>query len=105
MSYLTFQPMGLTSMIAPTTAASAAIQPSTGSIQGIKIANLSTNDAYVAFGTSSVAAVYPTTSNPGLGMAILQRSDQSFVFPPNGWISALSSAGTALLAVTPGFGQ
>ena len=106
MALLTFQPQGNTSMVALTTAASAGIQPSTGSIQGVKIANLSTNDAYVTFSpTSSIAAIYPTTSVPNLGMPVLQRSVETFVFPPNGWLSALTSAGAALLAVTPGYGQ
>lgn len=105
MALNTFQPQGATSMIALTTAASAAIQPSTGSIQGVKIANLSTNDAYVTFGVTTATAVYPTTTTAGLGQPILQRSVETFVFPPNGWLSALTSSGAALLAVTPGYGQ
>lgn len=61
-----FQVQGNTTLIAASSAASAAVQPSTGSIQGMRIANLSTADAWVALGMSStLAAVAPSTSASG----------------------------------------
>jgi hypothetical protein len=107
MSLTSFLTQGNTLIVASTAAAAtAAVQPSTGSIQGMRIVNLSTNDAYVAFGTSTATASVPTTASPSTGhQPILQRSERTFNTPPNVWVSAITTAGQANLAFTPGFGQ
>lgn len=104
MANYTFRPMGNTSLIAGTTTASAAIQPSTGNIGGCALTNLSTNDVWVAFGSSSVVAVLPTTATPGNAFPVTGGLHNVIpvLAPPNFWISALTSAGTAVLAITPG---
>lgn len=101
----TFQPQGNTALVLATTTASAPQQPSTGSIQGLLLTNQSTNDAWVAFGVSTATAVLPTTSTPSAGMPLLQRSQATFGVPPNVWLSAITTAGTAAIYATPGFGQ
>lgn len=102
-----FTPQGNTTRISATAAsATAAIQPSTGYIQGLRCVNLSTNDAYLAFGVSTATAVAPTTAAGGnAGIPLLQRTERMFVTPPNVWVSAITTAGQADVAVTPGTGQ
>jgi hypothetical protein len=82
------------------------MQPSTGgNIQGMLVTNLSTLDAYVVFSSTGIAAVAPTTAVPAIGHTpVLQRTSQIFTVPPNCYVSAITSAGQANLAVTPGFG-
>jgi hypothetical protein len=102
-----FQAQGNTSLIPATTTATAAIQPSTGSIPGCMLTNLSTNAIWVAIGQSSTMAVaaLPTTSVPANGIPMLAGSAQTLGAPPNFWISAITgSTGTSQLAVTPGLG-
>lgn len=101
-----FQPQGQTLILASTLASATTVQPSTaGGIQGMMVTNLSTLDAYVVFSTTGIAAVAPTTAVPAVGhMAILQRETYIFTTPPNCYVSAITTAGQANLALTPGFG-
>jgi hypothetical protein len=69
------------------------------------VTNLSTLDAYVVFSSTGIAAVAPTTAIPAIGHTpVLQRTSRIFTVPPNCYVSAITSAGQANLAVTPGFG-
>jgi hypothetical protein len=101
-----FLPQGATALIAATTTASAAIQVSTGAIQGCKVVvQGSTQHVFLAFGQSTATAVLPTTGTPALGMPVQPGSDQTFTIPPGAWVSAITSSGTANVFLTPGFGQ
>ena len=100
-----FQPQGLTSLIAATTTASAAIQVSTGAIQGCRVTvQGSTQHVFIAFGQSTATAVLPTTSTPAAGMPLLPTTDRAFTMPPGGWVSAITASGTANVYITPGIG-
>jgi hypothetical protein len=102
-----FRKNGPTSVVAISTAASAAIQPSTGNIQGLLATWVGSLPCYIEYsstiGSSNIAATVPTTSTPG-SMPILPNTAPSFTVPPNCWISAISSAGTGLLYLTEGDG-
>lgn len=107
MALSAFQPQGGTLIIASTAAsATTATQVSSaGGIQGAWLVNLSTNDAYVAISASSaVAAAVPTTASSTGSFPLLQRTDEKLTVPPNCWLSAITTAGQANLAVTLGFG-
>ena len=100
-----FQPQGATSLIAATTTASAAVQVSTGAIQGVKVlTHGSTQHVFLAFGPSTATAVLPTTATPANGMPLLPSSDGTFTIPPGGWVSAITSSGTCNVYLTPGIG-
>lgn len=100
-----FLPQGNTSLIAATTTASAAIQVSTGAIQGLKaLIQGSTQHVFLAFGQTTATAVLPTTSTPAAGMPLQPGSDQTFSIPPGGWVSAITASGTANVYLTPGIG-
>jgi hypothetical protein len=101
-----FQPQGPTLILPSTLSAATTMQPSTsGNIQGLMVTNLSTNDAYAVFSTTGLAAVAPTTAVPAIGHTpILQRATYYFTVPPNCFVSAITTAGQANLALTPGFG-
>lgn len=100
-----FQEQGNTSLIVATTTASAAIQVSTGAIQGCKVLiQGSTQHVFLAFGQTTATAVLPTTSTPARGMPLLPTSDQTLTIPPGGWVSAITSSGTANVFLTPGIG-
>ena len=100
-----FQPQGNTILIAGTTTASVAVQPSTGSIIGCRISNIATGVTYIAVSPSSgISAVIPTTSTPANGFPLLPNSAETFNVAPNFWLSAITSAGTAQIFATPGFG-
>ncbi len=100
-----FQEQGLTSLIAATTTASAAVQVSTGAIQGCKVlVQGSTQHVFLAFGQTTATAVLPTTSTPADGMPVQPGSDNTFTIPPGGWVSAITSSGTANVFITPGIG-
>lgn len=99
-----FQPQGNTSLIAATTTASAGIQPSTGAIVGMRVATVGSGPAYLAFGSSTVAAALPTTSTPGAGFPIQPNSVETFNFAPNTWLSAITTGGTVQVYATAGFG-
>lgn len=101
-----FQPQGNTVLIAATTAPSAGVQPSTGNIQGARIANVGASVAFIAIGSSNVSASVPTTALPSTsnGIPILPNTAEVFTIPPNGYISAATTSGAASVYVTPGFG-
>ena len=103
-----FQPQGNSLLVSSTVgSATAAVQTSSaGGIQGLRISNLSTNDAYVSIGASTATATLPTTTVPstGTGFVVMQRSAVTITAPPNCWLSAITSAGQANLVVTPGVG-
>jgi hypothetical protein len=101
----TYRPQGNTTLIAATTTASAAIQPSTGSIGGCRIVTVSTGPVYAAFGATTATAVLPTTSTPAEGMPIQANSVETFSLGPNFWASFITTGGTAQVYVTPGFGS
>lgn len=111
MAILTFQPHGQgvsATFLLPVSTTPVAFQPqSAASNQGVMLANMSTNHLYVSFGTnatSSATVTYPTSAAVG-GLPILAGTKETFGFPPNGWLAALTSAGAAILAITPGYGQ
>lgn len=100
-----FQARGLTQQIAASSAGTVATQVCTGSQQGMFISNPSTQPIYIADGTSSIQATFPTTAAPGNGLCIPAGLAGAFVTDPHGWLSAASSAGSVPFFATPGFGQ
>lgn len=106
MAFRSFLPSGNTCLIAATSSTgSAATQVSTGSQQGMYIANTSTASVpvYVAAGSSSIQAACPTTATPAVGMCILPGRAVPIATPPAGWLSAVTSAGSVNVFATPGF--
>lgn len=68
-------------------------------------ANTGAVPVYLAFGSSSVAAAIPTTSgNPGLTFPSSYAKALSVGPGLNAWVSAVTSAGTANVYLTPGDG-
>jgi len=88
---------------ASSSTASTPTQVSTGSQQGMYIANPSTIPVYVAAGSSSIQAACPTTAVPCVGMCVLPGQGMYATVPPQGWLSAATSAGAASVMATPGF--
>lgn len=106
MSLNAFQQRNPTKCIAASSAGSAAVQVSTASEQGMFISNPTTSPIYWIDGrTSAASASYPTTSAPGLGMCIPAGLAGAFATDPGGWLSVATSAGSANIFATPGFGQ
>ena len=100
-----FQPQGNTMILTVTTTGTPAVQPSTGSIMGARIANLGGAIAYFAIGQSSTTfAVLPSSGTPANGIPIASGGVETFNLGPNFYLSAITSAGTATLSITPGFG-
>lgn len=109
MGILTFHPRqngaSATLLIAVSSAVGVAFQPSTGSDQGLMLANMSTNPLYFTCGlTSAVAVSLPSSSAVG-GLPILAGTKETFGVAPNCWLSAMTSSGSAVLASSPGYGQ
>lgn len=99
-----FQPSGNTALIAASSStASTPTQVSTGSQAGMYVANPSTIPVYLAFGSSLVQAACPTTAVPCPGLCLAVGDARPFATPPAGWLSAATSAGSALVFATPGF--
>ncbi len=96
---------GYTSAIVASSAGSAPVQVNQGSQQGMWVANPTTLPVYIADGTSSIQASFPTTSTPGAGLCIPAGLAGPFTVDPHGYLSAATSAGTATIFATPGFGQ
>lgn len=104
MAITAFQPMGNTALIAASSStASTPTQVSTGSQQGMFVSNPSTVPVYVAAGSSSVQAAQPTTAVPCPGLCVPAGQGLPITSPPSGWLSAVTSAGSALVFATPGF--
>ncbi len=99
-----FIPEGNTSLIGVTTTASTAAQISSGSVSGIRVANVGVVNVYLAIGDSTVTAVLPTTSAAAAGMPILPNSVETFDARPGCYLSAITTGGTAQLYATPGAG-
>jgi hypothetical protein len=101
-----FQPSGTTKLIAASssTAGGEVTQVSTGSQQGMHIVNASTATVpvYVAAGSSTIQAACPTTNTPAQGLCIPAQGFVNLSTPPGGWLSAVTSAGTAAVFATPG---
>lgn len=99
-----FQPQGLTQLIAVTTSPSAAVQLSAPTV-GVRIK--ADAQVYFAFGSSagssSLQASIPTTSTPANGIPLVASAPESFNIGPNAWLSFISTA-TANVNVTGGFG-
>ena len=101
----------LTKLVAASSSTSvAATQVCTGGEQGMYLSNPSTISLYVSIGSSSVSAAQPTTSAPVTGLCLPAGAVRTFGMPgaPTlGWVSAVTSAGSAApgLFATPGFGQ
>jgi hypothetical protein len=101
-----FQQRNPTKCIAASSAGSVAVQVSTGGEQGMFISNPTTSPIYWIDGkTSATTAAFPTTSTAGLGMCIPAGLAGPFVTDPGGWLSVATSAGSANIFATPGFGQ
>ncbi len=106
MSLNAFQQRNPTKCIAATSAGSAAVQVSTASEQGMFISNPTTSPVYwVDGGSSSILAAYPTTSQAASGACLPAGLAGAFVTDPHGWLSVATSAGSANIFATPGFGQ
>jgi hypothetical protein len=99
-----FQPMGPSALVAASSSTSGVspTQVCTGSQQGMYLANPSTIAVYVAAGSSSVQAACPTTSVPAVGQCIPAGTQEHIWSPPAGWLSAVTSGGSASLFATPG---
>jgi hypothetical protein len=107
MALLAFSPFNGTLILASTAASAVTVQPTTsGGMQGLSITNMSTLDAYIAIGgSSSIVAAAPTTASSTGSFPLMQRSTRTITVPPNCWVSAITTAGQANLALTPGSGQ
>lgn len=101
-----FTPQGVTSLVKATTTASAAIQPSTGAIQGFTAFSASTALALIAIGASTATAALPTTGTAATGIPLPPNTVVRFSAPPSFWVSAITSTagGTADIYITPGQG-
>jgi hypothetical protein len=101
---MAFIPQGNTSLIKATTTASAAQQPSTGSVQGFRLYAASTALCLYAIGVSTATAALPTTGTAAAGIPLPGNTPIDVQAPPNGWISVITSTagGTADVYVTPG---
>jgi hypothetical protein len=99
-----FLPQGNSQLISATTTPSAAIQASTGGIQGVRIRSSAV--AFVSISkTSSDTVSIPTTSTPANGIPLIATVFEKFSVPPNAWLSFMTSgASGALIYVTPGIG-
>lgn len=106
MSLTAFQPSGNTVLvIASSSTAGTPTQASTGSQQGMLVTNASTAalNTWIAFGqTSAVQAQIPSTGTPGPGIFLPPNVPRVFTTPPGGWLSAITTAGTANVFATPG---
>lgn len=107
----TFSPSALTKLVAASSSTSvAATQVCTGGEQGMFLSNPSSLPIYVAIGSSVVQAAAPTTATPATGLCLPSgraRPFGSLGGSTNGWLSAVTSGGTATpgLLATPGAGQ
>ena len=90
--------------MAVTTAPSTGQQPSSGDIQGVMLTNIGSVVTHVAIGASDVSVTIPTTTAAANGFPLMPNTAQTFSVRPDFYISAVTSAGTATLSVTPGYG-
>lgn len=101
---MAFIPQGNTSLIKATTTASAARQPSTGSVQGFQLYASTTALCLYAIGVSTATAALPTTGTAAAGIPFPGNTPIDVRAPPNFWVSVITSTagGTADVYVTPG---
>ena len=108
MSANAFAPNGLTIEIACTSGATTGVRCD-GLVHNATqrmVQNLGSKIAYLANGTSSVAAVVPTSSVPNNGIPILAGAVLVLSFPPGSYFSAIcGGSDTTTLALTPGEGN
>jgi hypothetical protein len=107
MAFTAFQPQGNTALVAASSSTSvAATQVCTGGQQGMFLSNPSTITIYVGVGSSSIAAGQPTTATPCPGLTMPGGTQRALTVCGSsfGWVSAVTSAGTAApgLFATPG---
>lgn len=103
MSLTAFQPNGNSVLVAASSStASTPTQVCAGNQQGMWIANNSTIPVYLAIGSSSIQAACPTTAVPCAGLSLPAGQCRPFTTSPAGWLSAATSAGSALVSATPG---
>lgn len=107
MAFTAFQPQGTTKLVAASSStASTPTQVSTGNHQGMQVVNASTAalNVWIATAhTSDVQAQIPTTATPATGMFLPPNEPLNLTTPPGGWLSAITTAGTASVFATPGF--
>jgi len=103
-----FRPSGNTVLVAATSStASIATNWSTGNMSQCWVSNQSTLAVWLAWGSSTIQAGIPTTALPCQGLALPSTVSRCFTLGPNNnaaWISAVTSAGSASIYVTPGIG-
>lgn len=99
-----FIPEGVTSLINASSSPSAGVQISTGNVAGVRFMNTGVVPIYIAMGSSGVSATQPTTSAAATGIPLMAGSIETFDVRPGFWLSAVTSAGNALLYATPGSG-
>ena len=83
-----------------------ATQWSTGNMPTCYCVNNGTVPVYLAWGSSTVLAQIPTTGAGG-GLALLSTLSRCFQIGPNNnaaWVSAVTTAGSANVYITPGYG-
>lgn len=110
-SQLAFRPVGNTILIVGTSVASLPVSPSSGgSMEAMRIANLSTDRAWVAIGKTTATAALPTTSAGAASFPIPAVGNFGSVVvistPPGAFVSAMTTAAaiTCTLALTAGVG-
>lgn len=103
-----FRPSGNTVLVVASSSTSAlATQWNTGNMSQCWVSNQSTLAVWLAWGSSTINAAIPTTGTPCQGLALPSTLSRCFTIGPNNnaaWISAVTSAGTANIYVTPGVG-
>ena len=110
-SQLAFRPSGATILIVGTSVASLPVSPSSdGSMESMRLVNISTDYAWVAIGKTTATAALPTTSAAAAGFPIPPRGNNGCVVvistPPGAYVSAMTTAAsiTCTLALTAGIG-
>lgn len=94
-------------MMSLTTVASVPISPSSaGGVQGARMTNITTDNAYIWIGSSAIVPTSNTTAAPFLSMPLLQKTSLVISCPPNSFFSGLTTAAgiTATVVITAGYG-
>ena len=100
-----FKPNGNTFLVSGTTTAALSTAACGGT--AMRVVNQSSAvTAYVAFGSSTIAAVVPSSATPGVGAPVLPLTSQVFgMAGSQSWVSVIaSSAAGASVNYTPGTG-
>jgi hypothetical protein len=103
-----FRPSGNTVLVVATSSTGQLpTQWNTGNMSACWVSNQSTLAVWLAWGSSTAAAVIPTTGTPSQGLALPSTLSRCFSLGPNNalaWISAVTTGGSANIYVTPGIG-